>query len=770
MFCRTKLALFGWAVVVTAVLLLVRGDSYDIVISTGITHHSQVGAASGLGEGESPEPNIASLLEAPTGSNLLIAEFLQAALPMVKVKLLKDYPPFASKDGPYHCRDGVCKTLGLTVISDSKRVVSKRSGLTGFKVKSNRPKGSVRISRWSSGLPTGGKHTSYGNRVAILPSLEQNLCRALRSRGRATVKIEFNMRSYSTDRATNVSSRLDYLMRLSKRSLNEPIRMKIYDIISDPDFLFNAYQNQSKPDPSIEAKPSDPSIEGSEGMSRLDLQTLAYKLKKEKFNFRRQRRIQIGKALGGKWKEIAPSRDKIVLEGMRIILNAIFEPTFKNVSHGFRPNLSCHTALQYLKTQFQPCTWFIEGKIDKCFPSIDHQRLMKIVEGKILDRKFTKLIWKSLQAGYFEFSEYKYDIAGASTPQGSIISPILSNIFLDQLDNFVLSLKSKFDLGVRKKAPPYRRIAQEIPTSFGGSYEQSERTSPPFLAVEPCRDQPQEGPPAGVRRELSPAAGTCPHPKRKEGGTPSYKATGFVKRCRRNKRLVLKGEYTREALIDYHDGGYKRLSYVRYADDWLIGIRGNHQETTEILSKVSEFCSLIGLTVNQEKSKITSVIRDKAQFLGTNLKRSHHELGKKSSYNGYRMSQSRKLIFLVPMDRIKQKLKEANFLRYGKSHPNFLWLHLNHEEIIHLYNSVMIAFANYYSKASNYGKFAGYLTLILKRSCCKLLTAKFSLGSMKATYLKFSGDLISPKGCKFVKLSNLKRVKNKCQSSHIEPL
>lgn len=124
-----------------------RGDSYDIVISTGITHHSQVGAASGLGEGESPEPNIASLLEAPTGSNLLIAEFLQAALPMVKVKLLKDYPPFASKDGPYHCRDGVCKTLGLTVISDSKRVVSKRSGLTGFKVKSNRPKGSVRISR-----------------------------------------------------------------------------------------------------------------------------------------------------------------------------------------------------------------------------------------------------------------------------------------------------------------------------------------------------------------------------------------------------------------------------------------------------------------------------------------------------------------------------------------------------------------------------------------------------------------------------------------------
>lgn len=108
------------------------------------------------------------------------------------------------------------------------------------------------------------------------------------------------MRSYSTDRATNVSSRLDYLMRLSKRSLNEPIRMKIFDIISDPDFLFNAYQNQSKPDPSIEAKPSDPSIEGSEGMSRLDLQTLAYKLKKEKFNFRRQRRIQIGKALGGK--------------------------------------------------------------------------------------------------------------------------------------------------------------------------------------------------------------------------------------------------------------------------------------------------------------------------------------------------------------------------------------------------------------------------------------------------------------------------------------
>lgn len=130
-----------------------------------------------------------------------------------------------------------------------------------------------------------------------------------------------------------------------------------------------------------------------DGVSGEFFHKLAIKLKDEKYQFSQARRIQIPKPAGGtRPLTNAPPRDKIVQEGMRIVLNAIFEPTFKEVSHGFRPHRSCHTALKYLKTHFQPGTWFIEGDISKCFPSIDHQGLMKIIESKILDRKFTKLI------------------------------------------------------------------------------------------------------------------------------------------------------------------------------------------------------------------------------------------------------------------------------------------------------------------------------------------------------------------------------------------
>lgn len=142
-------------------------------------------------------------------------------------------------------------------------------------------------------------------------------------------------------------------MKLSKRSTNEPIRMNVYKILTDPDFLFNAYQN-------IKSKPGNMtrgvSTTTLDGMSAEIIIRMTDELKSEKFQFSPGRRIEIPKVGGTRPLTIAPPRDKIVQEGMRIILNAIFEPTFLNASHGFRPGRSCHTALKYLKTQFQPCT------------------------------------------------------------------------------------------------------------------------------------------------------------------------------------------------------------------------------------------------------------------------------------------------------------------------------------------------------------------------------------------------------------------------------
>jgi retron-type reverse transcriptase len=111
-----------------------------------------------------------------------------------------------------------------------------------------------------------------------------------------------------------------------------------------------------------------------------------------------------------------------------MILEAVFEATFSDLSHGFRPGRGCHTALKAVRQNFQPSLWIIEGDFSKCFDSIDHSKLMKIIEDKILDRKFTKLIWISLKAGYFEFAIYRNNLVG--TQQGSIISPILANIII----------------------------------------------------------------------------------------------------------------------------------------------------------------------------------------------------------------------------------------------------------------------------------------------------------------------------------------------------
>jgi len=662
-----KLALFGWAVVITAVLLLVRGLTNCIVFLERFYRYSQTITASGLGKEESSKLNRASLLEAFAELNLRRLERWQAVPLMVKTILFEeDHFPLASKYGLHHSRIGVYSMLEETMISFSKRIITRGLEIIEFKEKSDLPKRGVRMQRRNTGLPKGSN--SYGNGVAIVPTM-----------GSAAVNIQFSFRPYSTDRANNVTSKLNYLSDLSKKLPKEdPIKMKISKILED--FLYYAYEN-------IKSQAGN-MTRGSttlDDMSAEILNNMAKKIKSEEFQFSPAREIPKG---GTRPLTIAPLRDKIVQEGIRIILEAIFEPHFADESHGFRPNRGCQSALKHIRNQFQPCNWFIEGDISKCFSSIDHNLLINIIEAKVLDRKFTKLIRKSLKAGYFEFTQYKHDIVG--TPQGSIISPILANIFLDKLDDYILELKEEFDVGNRSKAPRRSRAINQY-----------------------------------IIRA---------------------KRVGDMERVKQ-----LSKEYRTLPGIDYFDPTYKRLFYVRYADDWIIGIRGNYTDACEILDKVTNFCSQIGLTVNKDKTKITAINQEKAVFLGTYIKRSHHT--KFVNRHGIKMRQSNKLLFLAPLDRIRKKLTEKNFIQDGKANPRFQWLCLNHDQIIHLYNAVMRGIANYYSFTANSGRLNRYITLILKRSCSKLLAAKFNLGTMRATYLEFTGDLTSPNGTKFVKLS-----------------
>jgi group II intron reverse transcriptase/maturase len=177
------------------------------------------------------------------------------------------------------------------------------------------------------------------------------------------------------------------------------------------------------------------------------------------FQFKPGRRVQIPKPGSTKTRPltVASPRDKIVQEVMRMILEVIFEPTFCDNSHGFRPNRGCHTALRQVKTQFGGATTIIEGDISKCFDSFDHKILIELIMKKVSDPRFIQLIWKALRAGYMEFHTIQHSLVG--TPQGSIISPLLANIYLHELDLFAEKLKSNYDKGIEaSRNPEYRKL------------------------------------------------------------------------------------------------------------------------------------------------------------------------------------------------------------------------------------------------------------------------------------------------------------------------
>jgi group II intron reverse transcriptase/maturase len=358
-----------------------------------------------------------------------------------------------------------------------------------------------------------------------------------------------------------------------------------------------------------------------DGLSSEFISALIHKLRSESFSFSPVRRIMIDKAtgpLGGKRPlTIGDPSDKLVQEVMRLVLEQIYEPIFKETSFGFRPTRGCHTALRYVFTKFSGCAWWIEGDIKGCFNNIPHGKLMAILSTKIKDHRFLQLIRKALNAGYLIDNRPIYDIVG--TPQGSIISPILANIYLHQLDEFVEDMKLKFDIyGNRRREPIVRKLKWKINKAT------------------------------------------------RLGDTKMIRQLAVEMRNNPNK------------LINPNN---RKLMYVRYADDWIIAVNGTNSDTKDILEKVTIFLTDLSLTVSHNKTKITNTYKDNALFLGTNishskavtyslhrkgnLQNSLHRKGNLQNSLHRKGNLQRNFGFLVlnaPMDRIYQKLRETGFM------------------------------------------------------------------------------------------------------------
>lgn len=402
--------------------------------------------------------------------------------------------------------------------------------------------------------------------------------------------------STGTGCSTNVMSKLSDLHNRSKSFPHQPIDRDLYKtFVLNKDIYLVAY-NRIKSKPGMMTPGISPIT--LDGMSSEVIDKLITQLRSESFSFSSGRIIQIDKASGGKRPlTIGDPHKKLVQEVIRLVLEAIYEPVFTENSVGFIPKRGCHTALRHVFTKFKGCAWWIEGDIKGCFDNIPRDKLMAILSSKIKDQRFLQLIRKALNAGYMIDKQPIYDIVG--TPQGSIVSPILANIFLHQLDQYIDDLKADFDIiGNRKRNPIVRKLQWEMTKA---------------------------------------------------------KRSGDSKLIR---QIAVKMRSNPNKLIGY---GNRKLMYVRYADDWIIAVNGRYSDASDILSKVSLFLKNLGLTVSPTKTKITNTYKEPALFLGANIAHSQsvtyslHKRGTLHINSGF-------LVLSAPMKIIYNKLKEAGFM------------------------------------------------------------------------------------------------------------
>lgn len=430
---------------------------------------------------------------------------------------------------------------------------------------------------------------------------------------------------------------------------------RLYRILFNEELFYVAYQKI--------ASNGGSTTKGSDGrsideMSLARIETLITSLKDESYQPHPSRRVHIPKKNGRTRPLGIPSfEDKLVQEVVRMILEAIYEGHFETTSHGFRPKRSCHTALLHIQKTFSGTKWFIEGDIKGFFDNIDHDVLVGILRERISDERFIRLIRKFLKAGYVE--DWKFHNTYSGTPQGGIVSPILANIYLDKLDKYVKEYIRHFDKGTK------RRPGKESND----------------LANERKR----------TVRKL----------KKVKDGTEKAALVARLKAIEQERAAFPNG--------DEMDESYRRLKYIRYADDFILGVIGSKEDARRIKEDIKSFLSeSLALELSEEKTLITHTSKS-AKFLGYEITVTRDNHQRRDVQGRLRRTYGKRVRLNVSMATLRNKLLEYGVMEIKLRNGKEVWkpkcrsgLIFNDDlEILDRYNRETVGFCNYYLIANN---------------------------------------------------------------------
>lgn len=455
---------------------------------------------------------------------------------------------------------------------------------------------------------------------------------------------------------------------------------RLYRHLYNPQFYLQAYARLYSNEG---AMTPDTTGETVDGMSLRKIKTMIDAMRQERWRWTPVKRVYIPKR-NGKLRPLGmPSwSNKVLQEVVRQVLDAYFEPRMSDHSHGFRPGRGCHTALSEVIHTWKGVHWFIEGDISQCFERLDHDVLLNILGESIHDNRFLRLIRHILKAGYLE--EWKWNATLSGAPQGGVCSPVLSNVYLDRLDRFVETLL----------LPKYNQGKRRVP-------------NPAYRQIENALDR-----------------------AKRRGDRKAHHA------LRKQRRQV--------PSQDPQDPTYRRLRYVRYADDWLLGFSGPKEEAEEIKREISTFLrETLKLELSEEKTLITHARTGAAKFLGYEIVSQHAD--DKLDRRGQR--QVNETIGLrVPKVVIEQKC--ALYQRRGKPAQRAEMLTDSDYSIVSKYQAEYRGIVQYYLLAHNVGWF-NKVHWVAETSLLKTLAGKHksTVAAMAAKHKATTETAKGPRKC-----------------------